>query len=139
MAMMKGNVTRKGSVTSWKRWHFVTVILFFSVAIYMYHINSTSTPTNDSAAASGSDNDSTNASHPSQAKGFLPDTCHQFIVDDFPSLTSQISHGKNASLGNEGGEWSACTHIKNYVRNAHFLWYRATFNHYQYFRPDIKY
>lgn len=48
---------------------------------------------------------------------FLPIECQDFHVKEFPTLTSLLENGKGSTMGNEGGEWSACTHIKLYGMN----------------------
>ena len=53
----------------------------------------------------------------STVEEFLPNACREFQVQEFPTLTSLIENGKDSSMGEEGGEWSACTHIKLYGMN----------------------
>lgn len=53
----------------------------------------------------------------SQAKNFIPSTCYDFHVKKFPSLTNLLEQGKDSSMGNEGGHWSACTHMQVYGMN----------------------
>jgi len=48
---------------------------------------------------------------------FLPEVCHKHIVKEFPTLTSLLEKGKDSNMGNEGGEWSSCTHIEIYGMN----------------------
>lgn len=57
------------------------------------------------------------AAGPSPSRDFLPAACHRHVVEDFPVLASQIERGQDAAVGGDGGEWSACTHIKNYGFN----------------------
>ena len=52
-----------------------------------------------------------------EANDFLPVQCHEKRVREFPTLTSLLEKGKDSSMGNEGGEWSACTHISIYGMN----------------------
>lgn len=53
----------------------------------------------------------------SPAEQFLPIKCKNFLVQEFPTLTSLLEQGKGSSMGEEGGEWSACTHIQIYGMN----------------------
>lgn len=39
------------------------------------------------------------------------------MVKNFPNLGTLMEQGKDSKMGGEGGEWSACTHIKNYGMN----------------------
>lgn len=89
--------------------------------LLQYRIESTSSLQQifNSARSKDISNQSNNANNDvdSQAKSFLPDTCHQHMVANFTSLSSQIEQGKNSAMGKDGGEWSACTHIKLYGMN----------------------
>ncbi len=53
----------------------------------------------------------------SPAEQFIPSECRDFLVKEFPTLTSLLEQGKDSSMGGKGGEWSACTHIKVYGMN----------------------
>lgn len=61
--------------------------------------------------------DEDGCSFPPAAKAFLPDECHEHVVRDFPTLTSLLEKGKDSSMGHQGGQWSACTHIQIYGMN----------------------
>ncbi len=53
----------------------------------------------------------------SSTMDFIPATCDKYVVKDIPSLKDLLMKGKDAKMGHEGGEWSACTHLKNYGMN----------------------
>ena len=85
----------------------ILIVLFFLSNVY-YSNNSLS---------SHDVNESHKVEELSPAKEFLPRECRDFLVEEFPTLTSLIEKGKNASMGGKGGEWSACTHVKLYGMN----------------------
>ncbi|KAJ1449806.1 hypothetical protein M885DRAFT_534365 [Pelagophyceae sp. CCMP2097] len=48
---------------------------------------------------------------------WVPSECRKFVVRDFVALESLLGQNKSASLGANGGHWSACTHMKIYGFN----------------------
>jgi SAM-dependent methyltransferase len=62
-------------------------------------------------------NDSNKLGDLSPSEQFIPRECRDFLVKEFPTLTSLLEQGKDSSMGGKGGEWSACTHVKLYGMN----------------------
>lgn len=54
----------------------------------------------------------------SAAELFIPDQCHASLVTRFPSIEDIIADAsQDASEGEKGGQWSACTHLEKYGLN----------------------
>ena len=54
----------------------------------------------------------------SAAELFIPRQCHASLVTHFPSIEDIIADSsQDASEGEEGGQWSACTHLDKYGLN----------------------
>jgi len=52
-----------------------------------------------------------------QAQRLIPEACRGDVVTEFPRLRDLAASGKGASLGADGGHWSACTHLEIYGFN----------------------
>ena len=76
-----------------------------------------SSPSDSDVSVAKGARDEYGGSFPPAARAFLPEECHEHVVRDFPTLTSLLEEGKDSSMGHQGGQWSACTHIQIYGMN----------------------
>lgn len=98
---------------------FISILLIVTGFIYLsnvYYANS-SLFNNVEHEIKTSNNNSHEVVGLSPAKEFLPQECREFLVEKFPTLEYLIENGKTAAMGGNGGEWSACTHVKIYGMN----------------------
>jgi len=95
-------------------WLFFVFLISVNINLYIQNRTVTKLTTNSYVRGTADDNNTTEAS---PAEQFLPSECKKFLVEEFPTLTSLLEQDKDASMGTEGGEWSACTHIQIYGMN----------------------
>eukprot|EP00581_Thalassiosira_minuscula_P016005 CAMPEP_0183722068 /NCGR_PEP_ID=MMETSP0737-20130205/14140_1 /TAXON_ID=385413 /ORGANISM="Thalassiosira miniscula, Strain CCMP1093" /LENGTH=404 /DNA_ID=CAMNT_0025952167 /DNA_START=13 /DNA_END=1230 /DNA_ORIENTATION=+ len=93
----------------------ISVLLCFGISIYKNALLLRSLI--DGGSSGGSSPPCSPQNEQPAAREFLPKTCHPHMVETFPTLTSLLEDGKDSSLGQTGGHWSACTHIQIYGFN----------------------